>query len=189
MEKKGKLYDRIVAHGKDRELQEARQQIHQLKNEVESLTQQLMEDQPYWIVSSEEIGITDEVIGRGGWGEVRVANFRKLRVAAKYLYEGIGSGYNSRLFCREMKMAAKVRHPNLLQFIGATVEGRPIILTELMPTSLRKELEQHSLTSQQILLISRDVACALNYLHLCKPHPILHRDVSSGNVLMEPTFR
>ena len=99
MEKKGKLYDRIVAHGKDRELQEARQQIQQLQNEVESLTQQLMEDQPYWIVSSEEIGITDEVIGRGGWGEVRVANFRKLRVAAKYLYEGIVSGYNSRLFC------------------------------------------------------------------------------------------
>ena len=39
MEKKGKLYDRIVAHGKDRELQEARQQIQQLQNEVESLTQ------------------------------------------------------------------------------------------------------------------------------------------------------
>ena len=188
MEKKGKLYDRIVAHSKDKELQEARQQIQQLQNELENLTQQLNEDQPYWIVSREEIIITDQVIGRGGWGEVRVAHFRKLKVAAKYLYEGIVSGYNSRLFCREMKMAAKVRHPNLLQFIGATIEGTPIILTELMPTSLRKELEQHSLTSQQILHISYDVACALNYLHLCKPHPILHRDVSSGNVLMEFTF-
>ena len=26
---------------------------------------------------------------------------------------------------------------------------------------------------------------ALNYLHLWKPHPILHRDVSSANVLLE----
>ena len=31
-----------------------------------------------------------------------------------------------------------------------------------------------------------DVACALKYLHLFKPHPILHRDVSSANVLLQP---
>ena len=31
------------------------------------------------------------------------------------------------------------------------------------------------------------MSAALNYLHLWKPQPILHRDVSSANVLMEPT--
>ena len=36
-----------------------------------------------------------------------------------------------------------------------------------------------------VVNISRDVACALNYLHLWRPHPILHRDISSPNVLLE----
>uniref|UniRef100_A0A1X7TP01 Protein kinase domain-containing protein n=2 Tax=Amphimedon queenslandica TaxID=400682 RepID=A0A1X7TP01_AMPQE len=64
-------------------------------------------------------------------------------------------------------------------------EGYPIILTELMPTSLRKELESGGVAYPAILSISLDVACALNYLHLFKPHPILHRDVSSANVLLQ----
>ena len=184
---KGKLQARIAALGKDKEVQEARQRIQQLQDEVALLRLQLTEQQPHWVVHKEEIVMTETVIGRGGWGEVRVASFRGLKVAAKCLYEGIVSEYNIKLFSREMNMAAKVRHPNLLQFIGATTEGRPIILTELMPTSLRKELEQHHLTRQQILCVSCDVACALNYLHLWKPEPIIHRDVSSGNVLLEPS--
>jgi len=36
------------------------------------------------------------------------------------------------------------------------------------------------------MAISLDVARALNYLHLMHPHPIIHRDVSSANVLLEP---
>ncbi|XP_011408915.1 PREDICTED: calmodulin-binding receptor-like cytoplasmic kinase 2 [Amphimedon queenslandica] len=54
-----------------------------------------------------------------------------------------------------------------------------------MPTSLRKELESGGVAYPAILSISLDVACALNYLHLFKPHPILHRDVSSANVLLQ----
>ena len=130
--------------------------------------------------------MTDKVLGRGGWGEVRVAHFHGLDVAAKVLHDTIISDYNVSLFAREMNIASKIRHPNLLQFIGATTEGNPIILTELMPTSLRKELESGGLAYPAILSISVDVACALNYLHLFKPHPILHRDVSSANVLLQP---
>ncbi|XP_011407187.1 PREDICTED: seven transmembrane domain-containing tyrosine-protein kinase 1-like [Amphimedon queenslandica] len=85
-----------------------------------------------------------------------------------------------------MNIASKICRPNLLQFLGATTEGNPIILTELMPTSLRKELETGGLAYHAVLNISLDVACALNYLHLFKPHPILHRDVSSANVLLQP---
>ena len=84
-------------------------------------------------------------------------------------------------------MAARVRHPNLLQFIGATLEGELIILTELMPTSVRRELEnERTFTQNQINSISLDVAQALNYLHLMRPSPIIHRDISSANVLLEP---
>ena len=62
-----------------------------------------------------------------------------------------------------------------------------MILTELMPTSLRKELEKSAMTCPQIIAIARDVASALNYIHLWKPDPIIHRDVSSANVLLEPS--
>ena len=131
--------------------------------------------------------MTEQILGRGGWGEVKVATFRGLSVAAKCLHELIISQYNISVFAREMSIAAKVRHPNLLQFIGATRVGSPIILCELMPTSLRKELETGPLTCPQIVKISQDMSSALNYLHLWKPHPILHRDVSSPNVLLEPS--
>ena len=131
-----------------------------------------------------EIEITDEVLGKGGWGEVKVAKFRGLRVAAKCLHEVILSPYNISVFTREMEIAARIRHPNLLQFIAATQVGTPIILSELMPTSLRKELEAGPLSYLAVLTISEDIACGLNYLHLFKPDPILHRDVSTANVLL-----
>ena len=83
-------------------------------------------------------------------------------------------------------MAARIRHPNLLQFIGATLEGEMVILTELMPTSLRRELKKQPMTHNQATGIGLDVARAPNYLHLMQPHPLIHRDISSANVLLEP---
>ena len=176
------------------QVQEKNQILRQQQEERERQLQQqlrerdeheVMERESSWIVSRNDITMTEKILGRGGWGEVRVACFHGLEVAAKVLHETIISEYNLSLFSREMDIASKIRHPNLLQFIGATSEGNPIILTELMPTSLRKELETGGLAYPAILSISLDVAFALNYLHLFKPHPILHRDVSSANVLLQ----
>ena len=169
------------------QLQEREQQFQERERQFqERETRHQEETESSWVVNREEITTTQVVLGKGGWGEVKVAHFRGLKVAAKCLHEVIISPYNMSAFSREMNIASKIRHPNLLQFIGATTEGNPIILTELMPTSLRKELESGGLAYPAILSISVDVACALNYLHLFKPHPILHRDVSSANVLLQP---
>ena len=170
-----------------RQLQEREQQFQERERQFqERETRHQEETESSWVVNREEITTTQVVLGKGGCGEVKVAHFRGLKVAAKCLHEIIISPYNMSAFSREMNIASKIRHPNLLQFIGATTEGNPIILTELMPTSLRKELESGGLAYPAILSISVDVACALNYLHLFKPHPILHRDVSSANVLLQP---
>ena len=117
-----------------------------------------------------------------------MALFQGLRVAGKCLHSIIASDYNLRLFSREMSIAAQVHHPNLLLFIGATsTQGQfPIILTELMPTSLHAQLQGAQLPQQQIKSIAIDVSCGLRYLHEKKPDPIVHRDVSSPNVLMQP---
>ena len=85
-----------------------------------------------------------------------------------------------------MNIAARLRHPHLVQFIVATLEGEPVILIELMSTSLRDVLGRGGLREAQIMTIGRHVALALNYMHQITPDPILHRDVSSANVLLNP---
>ena len=142
-------------------------------------------DNPHWVIQREEVEVTEEVLGKGGWGEVKVGLFRGTRVAVKCLHQEIVSEFYRELFSREMDIASRVRHPNLLQFIGATKVGNPIIVTEVMPTSLRNELQKSPMARAQVISIGIDVASALNYLHLWKPQPILHRDVSSANVLLE----
>ena len=55
-----------------------------------------------------------------------------------------------------------------------------------MSTSLRAELERRPLSTHQITAISLDVASALLYLHLMQPDPVMHRDISNANVLLNP---
>ena len=169
------------------QLQEKERELQQYRGVVHVQRQKFQSQDDYWVVSKDDVIMTREILGEGSYGNVTVAVFRGLRVAAKCLHHLIISDYNLALFSREMDIASRVRHPNLVQFIGATKVGSPIILTELMSTSLYKELQKKSLTRPQIVTISRDVALALNYLHLWKPDPIIHRDVSSPNVLLEPT--
>ncbi|KAL5509789.1 hypothetical protein EMCRGX_G005215 [Ephydatia muelleri] len=139
-----------------------------------------------WRVERDEIEVTsEEPLGVGAWGEVRVAMFRGARVAAKFIHKAIISPHNINLFLREMHMAASVRHPNLLLFIGASLDdSKPVILTELMPKNLRCIIV--ALPRHHVITIGTDVARGLNYLHLMRPDPIIHRDVSSANVLLEP---
>ena len=138
-----------------------------------------------WVIPRDEIQITEKCLGRGGWGSVNEGMYCGCTVAVKEIHELILSPHNIRLFEREMNIASKCRHPHLLQFIGATIdEGSPLFVTELMEKSLRTLLEQRQLSETEIRTISLDVARALNYLHQKKPEPIIHRDVSSANVLL-----
>ena len=173
----------------ERRLHEVEQRARESERrarQAEAAVQQ-SEQESHGLVQRREIELTEEEVGRGGWAAVVVADFRGTRVAAKCFYQQIlVSPYNRQLFNREMNMAARLRHPNLVQFIGASLEGEPIILTELMTTSLRTELEKGPISHTHITSISLDVARGLNYLHLMQPHPIIHRDISSANVLLDP---
>ena len=138
-----------------------------------------------WIIQREEVVVSETILGRGAWGNVRKGIFRGCQVAVKEIHELILSDYNRRLFEREMSIASRCRHPNLLQFIGATNDvGSPLFVTELLDTSLRHVLFRSALKHQEIVSLAQDVAKALNYLHLNKPLPIMHRDISSANVLL-----
>ena len=145
-------------------------------------------DRP-WLVRRAEIHMTSEKLGGGGWGEVKVAEFRGVKFAAKVLFKQLQSPYYHNIFIREMNMASRVRHPNLVQFIGASMDTEMVILMELMPSSLRQHLADNAPSIPSTAFrrtVSLDVARALNYLHLMQPDPIIHRDISSANVLLEP---
>ena len=168
------------------ELQENQEALQQKDSELQEKDRELRQSQDHWCIDKNEVTLTKEELGSGSYAVVTVGIFRGLRVAVKSLHTIIISDYNLGIFSREMSIASRVRHPNLVQFIGATKVGNPLILTELMGTSLNHELQRNRLTNQQILSIAQDVALGLNYLHLFKPQPIIHRDVSSPNILLKP---
>ena len=85
----------------------------------------------------------------------------------------------------KMRFLSRIRHPNLLRFMRTNrVGGNPMILTELMPKGVHKELEKIHRTHCEIITIAGDVASLLSCLHF---GPILHCDISSANVLLEPS--
>ena len=173
------------------EKQQSQQEIEELKEQIRELTEQSKQyrsqiQTPVWVINRSEITLSEKELGRGAYGWVKEATFRGCKVAVKCLHHQLISDYNLNIFDREMTMAARCRHPNLLQFIGATNEGIPLIVTELMHSTLRAKLERGEISSEHIVNISIGVACGLNYLHKSIPSPILHRDVSSANVLLNP---
>ena len=180
--------------GLERQLTEVQEQVLQAQRSLTEMRQRLREReerlQAYdtqWVVRREEIVLTGPELGRGAWATVSVAKFRGAQVAVKRIHNQLVSRHNIHLFRREMNMAAKLRHPNLVQFIGATVEGDMLIVMEFMTTSLRRQLQSEEYFQPKFVKsISLDVARALSYLHQIKPDPIVHRDISSANVLLEP---
>ena len=140
-----------------------------------------------WKLSRADIQL-DRIIGGGGWGSVHKG---KLQVAVKQFYPNILSERNLARLKREMRMLALVRHPNILQFIAAVFDesgdhrkNPPYIITELLDTSLRTLYEEEPISEHNQISIFLDTARALDYLHQCY-EPIIHRDVSSANVLLK----
>ena len=140
-----------------------------------------------WELPREEVHISQTLLGTGGWGYVARGTFRGQTVAVKCLHRAILSPENEGRLRREISIMSQVRHPNLLRLIGAVFTAEregPLIVTELLDTSLRSAYEGGSLEERSKVPVLRDVASALTYLHSHRT-PILHRDVSSANVLLE----
>ncbi|CAH3172648.1 unnamed protein product, partial [Porites lobata] len=173
----------------ERQVREKDQEVNELELSLSSAQQTIndlqRQEECDWVISRDEIQMTNKCLGKGGWGSVYEGVYCGCTVAVKKMHDLILSPHNIRLFEREMNIASKCRHPHLLQFIGATNDkGNALFIKELMEESLRSLLEQRKLSETEIRTISLDVARALNYLHQKKPEPIIHRDVSSANVLL-----
>lgn len=150
-----------------------------------------------WMFPLKEVQITDVILGKGAYGEVRIGKWRNISVAVKRLHQNvditIDSENNQEMlhgFKQEMDILSKLRHPNLVLFLGAccdsSVSNFPtVLLTELLPCSLYDILEVNKikLSMAEILDISLDITQGLHYLHSYDP-AIIHRDISSKNILI-----
>ena len=160
-----------------------------LQNQLSLTQQQLLGVQSMitssrlWVVSHDQFTIGKE-IGRGAWATVHETTFRGATVAAKCLHELITVPRARQLFQREMEMTLQCQHRNIVTFLGATLEGRQVIFMELMDTNLRDAYGHKNIKDHQVLGIFCDIASALHFLHT-RPDPVIHRDVSSANVLLK----
>ena len=125
-------------------------------------------------------------IGAGAFGEVWSAEWAGTKVAVKKILKADISEDDLAEFSQEILLMSKLRHPNIVQFLGATLDPEFCLLTEFMERgTLFNVLADNTvdLPWSRKIDICQDVAKGLLYLHTRTP-PIIHRDVKSLNVLV-----
>jgi serine/threonine-protein kinase len=125
-------------------------------------------------------------IGRGGMGIVFLAEDLKhdRKVALKVLRPDVAQSVHADRFLREIRIAAKLQHPNILQLIdsgeadGLTYYVMPFVPGESLRDRLQRERE---LSVEDAIKIAREAADALSYAH---EHGVIHRDIKPENILL-----
>ena len=136
-----------------------------------------------------------QVLGTGSYGSVVKAMLDDLPCAAKILHHAFFTSDDPHVsefiarFEQECRILRHLRHPCIVQFLGAFEDPqpnsicRPILLMELMEESLTHFLEssQKPLPYHIQVNLVYDIASALAYLHA---NGVQHRDLSSNNILL-----
>ena len=141
------------------------------------------------------VNVTDRELGHGSYATVLELEYMGLKCAGKKIHELLlRQGDASYTVCRfeeECRLLSQVRHPNIVQFLGVYFQQgvqAPILVMEFLPTNLTSCIKQYGILPKEISYsILHDVAFGLCYLHGQIP-PIIHRDLSSNNVLLTPNM-
>ena len=147
----------------------------------------LVETAKYSIIHSDNLKITDQVLGRGSYGTVYAAVLDSKPCVVKEIHPHFNTSEFSDLH-KEINTLASLKHPNIVQFFGVYFRSKstpPILVMERMWTSLSNLLEERP--NQLTLLIKThilyDVACGLQYLHGQKK-PVVHRNLKASKILL-----
>ncbi|ESQ32345.1 hypothetical protein EUTSA_v10003711mg [Eutrema salsugineum] len=129
-----------------------------------------------------------EQIGQGSCGTVYHGLWFGSDVAVKVFSKQEYSEEIITSFRQEVSLMKRLRHPNVLLFMGAvTSPQRLCIVTEFLPRgSLFRLLQRNTskLDWRRRIHMASDIARGMNYLHHCSP-PIIHRDLKSSNLLVD----
>ncbi|RLN01048.1 dual specificity protein kinase shkD isoform X2 [Panicum miliaceum] len=130
-------------------------------------------------------------IGQGSCGTVYHALWYGSDVAVKVFSKQEYSEELIQTFRQEVSLMKKLRHPNILLFMGAvTSPQRLCIVTEFLPRGSLFRLLQRSGTKLDVrrrIHMALDIARGMNYLHHSSP-PIIHRDLKSSNLLVDKNW-
>ena len=141
------------------------------------------------------VQFTNRELGHGSYATVLELEYMGLKCAGKRIHEILlrqgDTSYSLRRFEEECRLLSQVRHPNIVQFLGVHFqeeEQAPILVMEFLPINLTTCIQQRGILPQEISYsILHHVALGLHYLHNQTP-PIIHRDLSSNNVLLTPSM-
>lgn len=161
----------------------AQQQVPQLSH-MPSLH---MGDSKDWEIDIKDIEFGQR-IGIGSYGEVYRGKWRGTEVAIKRFLEQKLSISTVRDFRLEVSLLSKLRHPNIVLFLGAVITPPQlaIITSYISRGSLFRLLHRTrtDIDPKRRLGFALDIAKGVNHLHSCSP-PIVHRDLKSPNLLVD----
>ncbi|CAN6439734.1 unnamed protein product [Victoria cruziana] len=135
--------------------------------------------------------VIGERIGLGSYGEVYHADWNGTEVAVKKFLDQEFSGDALQEFKTEVKIMRRLRHPNVVLFMGAVTRPPNLsIVTEFLPRgSLYKILHRPNcqIDEKRRIRMALDVAKGMNCLHSSVP-TIVHRDLKSPNLLVDKNW-
>ncbi|MED6179820.1 Serine/threonine-protein kinase sty46 [Stylosanthes scabra] len=155
-----------------------------MKNEIDQLN--IPNDgTDVWEIDPKHLKIGTQ-IASGSYGELFKGIYCSQEVAIKILKPEHVNSDLQREFVQEVYIMRKVRHKNVVQFIGACTKPPHLcIVTEFMSGgSVYDYLHKRkgSFKFPTLLKVAIDVAKGMNYLH---QHDIIHRDLKAANLLMD----
>ncbi|XP_048137435.1 serine/threonine-protein kinase EDR1 [Rhodamnia argentea] len=135
--------------------------------------------------------VIGERIGLGSYGEVYNADWNGTEVAVKKFLDQDFSGAALDEFRREVRIMRRLRHPNVVLFMGAVTRPPHLsIITEFLPRgSLYRIIHRPNcqIDEKRRIKMALDVARGMNCLHTSVP-TIVHRDLKSPNLLVDKNW-
>jgi serine/threonine protein kinase len=122
-------------------------------------------------------------------GSYQVAKWNGTKVAVKILDKDSYSDPDSiNDFKHELTLLERVRHPNVVQFVGAVTQNIPMMI--VAEYNAKGDLGSYiqkkgRLSPSKVLRFALDIARGMNYLHECKAEPIIHCDLKPKNILLD----
>ena len=145
-------------------------------------------------------GGRDSEVAAGAYGfvyEVKVDGVNRIAKKPHSYFLKKASEVDKKAFVKSFKkecvVLSKLRHPNIVQFIGVTYENNDQDDISMVMEKMERDLYSFLEDTKEIslatkLFILHDVSFGLVYLHESNP-PILHRDLTARNILLTRSLR